>query len=765
MTRTSSDDAAFDAWLLGRGEEWLVTLLSVRPDLAVPPPLNGRVLCERVRLRASVQRAMDEADYFTLSVVEAFVVAGAARERVPATAAAEVLRAAGLEFAEAEVSERVMWLRERALLWGDDPEGAGGGAGQPVRLLASVAECVPWRAGRLGSLRDVASVGAVPDLVAGADEAQRSILETLAHGSPVGSTRDAEPGADPERPVPRLIEAGLLVRVDERTVELPHHVGQWLRGDAMVDPHSVAEPAGGAGRAPGQKQVDGAAAGEVADLLRECDALVTALGDAPLQGLRAGGVGVRELRRLAKQSGVAEERSALLLEVLVEAGLVGSQPATSGLVLEWAPTDASDAWGRADMAHRWSVLARAWWLMPRRPWLVGARDRDGKPVVVLSDEVGQVSAPADRRVIVEAVAAGRGADALAVQRWLLWRWPRLSRRFGGVVVRSVLAEARQLGVVASGVLSGLGVSAPGQVLLEEGDLTALARAVDGILPEPLDHVLVQADLTVVAPGPLLPELQQQVALVADVESAGAATVFRVTERSVLRALDAGWSAAQVHQLFERRSRTPVPQALSYLVDDMARRHGRLRVGVGSAFVRCEDPALLSEILASSVADVLGLRALAPTVAVSQAPLTEVLERLRAAGFSPAGEGVDGAIVDMRPRGTRVPPHRMPRRAAAGILHAPPREQLEQVVRNVRAAAAEPGRVGASMSETLAMLQLALASRSRVTIGYVDAQGVAGVRTVVPVSVAGGQLEAVDASAGVARRFPMHRISAVTVHDA
>ncbi|MBR7513817.1 helicase-associated domain-containing protein, partial [Mycobacterium tuberculosis] len=64
------------------------------------------------------------------------------------------------------------------------------------------------------------------------------------------------------------------------------------------------------------------------------------------------------------------------------------------------------------------------------------------------------------------------------------------------------------------------------------------------LPEPVDHVLVQADLTVVAPGPLVPELAQRIALVADVESAGAATVYRIGESSVRRALDAGLTAAE-----------------------------------------------------------------------------------------------------------------------------------------------------------------------------------------------------------------------------
>ena len=47
-----------------------------------------------------------------------------------------------------------------------------------------------------------------------------------------------------------------------------------------------------------------------------------------------------------------------------------------------------------------------------------------------------------------------------------------------------------------------------------------------VLPKPIDHFLLQADLTVVVPGPLERDLAEQLAAVATVESAGAAMVYR-----------------------------------------------------------------------------------------------------------------------------------------------------------------------------------------------------------------------------------------------
>lgn len=93
-------------------------------------------------------------------------------------------------------------------------------------------------------------------------------------------------------------------------------------------------------------------------------------------------------------------------------------------------------------------------------------------------------------------------------------------------------------------------------------------------------------------------------------------VYRVSEQSIRHALDVGKSRDWLQEFFANRSKTPVPQGLTYLIDDVARRHGQLRIGMAASFVRCEDPTLLAQVVAAPEADGLALRALAPTVAVS-----------------------------------------------------------------------------------------------------------------------------------------------------
>jgi len=304
------------------------------------------------------------------------------------------------------------------------------------------------------------------------------------------------------------------------------------------------------------------------------------------------------------------------------------------------------------------------------------------------------------------------------------------------------------------------ISTPGRALLDEdNDPQAAIDAMTRALPEPVDHFLVQADLTVVVPGPLQRDLAEQLATVATVESAGTAMVYRVSEQSIRHALDVGKTRDWMHALFTKHSKTPVPQGLTYLIDDVARRHGQLRIGMAASFVRCEDPALLAQAVAAPATEEVQLRALAPTVAVSPAPIGEVLAALRAAGFAPAAEDSTGAIVDVRPRGARVatPQQRRPYRP----LRRPNSDSLHAVVAVLRKVTAAPfGNVRVDPAATMTLLQRAAREQDTLVIGYLDAAGVATQRVVSPITVRGGQLVAFDSASGRLRDFAIHRITSV-----
>ncbi|OBK99002.1 helicase-associated domain-containing protein, partial [Mycobacterium sp. 1165178.9] len=483
---------------------------------------------------------------------------------------------------------------------------------------------------------------------------------------------------------------------------------------------------------------------------------------APVSELRSGGLGIRDVKRLSKVTGIDEPRLGLILEVAAAAGLIASgmpdpEPVT-GEPPYWAPTIATDRYAAMSAAERWQLLAGSWLDLPGRPALIGSRGPDAKPFGALTDALYSTAAPLDRRLLLGILAElppGGGVNAAEASAALIWRRPRWAKRLQPGPVGDLLAESTALGLVGRGA-----ISTPGRALLDDdGDPQVAIEAMNRALPKPVDHFLVQADLTVVVPGPLERDLAEQLAVVATVESAGAAMVYRVSEQSIRHALDVGKTRDWMHSLFAKHSKTPVPQGLTYLIDDVARRHGQLRTGMAASFVRCEDPALLAQAVSAPATEEVQLRALAPTVAVSPAPIGEVLAALRAAGFAPAAEDSSGAIVDVRPRGARVatPQQRRPYRP----VRRPNSESLNAVVAVLRKVTAAPfGNIRVDPAVTMTQLQRAAKEQDTLVIGYLDAAGVATQRVVSPITIKGGQLVAFDSASGRLREFAIHRITSV-----
>jgi Helicase conserved C-terminal domain len=738
------------AWLADLPDERLIRLLELRPDLTQPPPGSIAALAARAQARQSVKAGTDELDFLRLAVLDALLVLHADTAPVPP---AKLMALIGDRAGEQTVVAAIDDLRERALVWGD----------ATLRVAAEAAAALPWYPGQAIPEVPDHTAGEIADLLAGLDDAPRDLLRRLIEGSPMGRTRDAAPGTPPDRPVQRLLAAGLLRQVDAETVILPRMVGQVLRGE-MVGPAELTPPDPVVSSTT-PADVDAVAAGAVIDLVREVELVLETFSAAPVPELRSGGLGVRDVKRLTKLTGIDEQRLGLILELAAAAGLIAAglpEPEPPhGPGPHWAPTVAADRFVESPTATRWHLLASTWLDLPGRPGLIGSRGPDGKPYAALSDSLYSTAAPLDRRLLLNMLAdlpAGAGVDATEASRAMIWRRPRWAVRLQPQPVSDLLTEAHALGIVGRGA-----ITTPARGLLAGGPHEDAVDAMARVLPEPIDHFLLQADLTVIVPGPLERELAEQLAAVATVESAGAAMVYRISEPSIRRALDTGRTAGELHALFKRHSKTPVPQGLTYLIDDVARRHGQLRVGIAASFVRCEDPALLAQAVAAPATDQLEMRLLAPTVAVSQAPISEVLTALRSAGLAPAAEDSSGAIVDIRARGARVPApaHRRTHRP----VPAPTEQTLSAIVSVLRKVAATPfANMRIDPAVAISQLQEAARLQDSVVIGYVDPAGVATQRVVAPINVRGGQLTAYDPASGRVRDFAIHRVTSVVSAD-
>jgi hypothetical protein len=778
-------------------DDELAALVRLRPDLVVPVPADLTALAARAQARLSVARSLDPLDRFTLEILDA--VRLALVDGVTSVDAVLALATAGRPAADpGAVRDALHRLRALLVVYGSDEE---------LRVVPAVEEVgspYPAGLGRPASELDPAAAARCADpaclrrAVLAAPPPARAVLDRLASGPPIGSTTAAAT-ADPDNPVGWLVARNLLVPVTDTTVELPREVGMLLRRE--IGPLGPLHPAPPAPEAPvrSAEAVDSAGAGQAMEAVRHAEELLEALAAEPAPALRSGGLGVRDLRRLARATGAAEATAAVLVEVAAAAGLLGETDGEYGGEPAFLPSTAFDAWRGQSIANRWTALARAWLTMPRQPGLVGRRDERDRPLGALAPEVERAAAPALRSAALAALADGKpghAPDVDQVMEVLAWRSPRRYAVAGEQVradaVRSALAEAALLGMTGLGALTSYG-----RALLDE--LLAAARrdpdadplgvvsaagpvgsgtvaALDRLVPPPVDHVLVQADLTVVVPGPPTPELAAELSLTADPESTN---VYRLTADSLRRALDAGYSAADLHGLFGRRSRTPVPQALTYLVDDVARRHGGLRVGSAGAYVRSEDESLLAELVADRSVAELQLRRLAPTVLATPFASGRLLALLREHGYAPVPEDASGTVVLRRPRARRAPARRTPASPRTLVDDQrplpPPRvagiiEQLRRADAAAKAArrapaslrAASNGRGAQEHTQALAVLQQAVRDRQRVWVGYVDSHGGTAARLVRPVSIGAGYLRAEDERTATLHTFALHRITAAVV---
>jgi hypothetical protein len=730
----------------GRTDAQLARLLRRRHDLARPAPADLSALAARASTRASVQRAVDGLDLAMLHTLEAALATPAPVE--PA-AVAELLGAA---LADVEPLLEDLW--GLALLW-RSPEG--------LRVVRTTSEVLPHPGG-LGPVCADLGISSPPDprrLLEDAPAAARAILERLTWGPPTAVL----PAGTPDRVADGarwLLESRLVASAGADQIVLPREVALALRGGRLHADSALAPPTP-VGETRDAAVVDSTAGQEVTDLLALVDELAAEWGLRPPRVLRSGGLAVRDLRRLAAVLDVPEPRAAFVAEIAYAAGLVGDD---GSLEPTWAPTPAYDEWQQQPGADRWSSLARAWLGSTRAPHLVGTTPPGTTGTVnALGPDAHWPPARGLRHdVLAElgAAAPGSALTAPSVVEALRWRRPRRVPASLDTIVDAVLHESEWLGVTGRGALSSAG-----RALLDDADARSVAAAMQPHLPEPVQHVLLQADLTAIAPGPLAGGLSTFMRMVADVESRGGATVYRFSPDSVRRTLDAGWSLDQVLAALGDASHTPVPQPLDYLIRDVARRHGQARVGSMRAYVRCDDEATLGTMLAERALGALQLRRIAPTVLVSPVSAETVLEFLRDNGFAPAAENPDGGVVVPAAGRHRTPPQR--RSPAAVTSRVVDDELVSTLVGALRAgeeAAAYqreqlatrqgPTLTSTDPTTTLAVLRDAAADRQPVWLGYSDADGHVQRLLFYPDRVEGGRVHGlVD---GMTRTLSIHRVT-------
>ena len=724
---------SFSDYLRSVDDAALISLFSARPDLVTPVPPDIASLAVRACSAPSLARAIDSLNKWQLQVLEAVVNVNepftektiASLTDKEATSALAHLIKVGLVYPSDDGLRVPTQLRE---VLGAEP--AGLGPASMVKLKLSE--------------------------LAQAPQDSKKILERLMWGPPRGSVGDIK---NPGPGVAWLLERKFLVALDQRTVILPREVAIELRGK-KIHKELCAQAPELKGAKREKKQIDLAAIANVSTVLRWVEELLNFWAEEPADALRAGGLGVRDLKTLSTHLGVDDACTAFIAELAYLTSLI-SIDANDQIL----PSNKFDIWLMQPPAERWQMLASAWLITSRVSGLVGRLE--SKNVAALGPELDRVNASKVRGLTLSLLKENPGVapDWNSFKSVLDWRAPvRRSSSLQDELAEWTLREAEWLGITGQGAISKYGIG-----FLDGDDLDVINQD----LPKTVDHILIQSDNTAIAPGPLEHEISQSLAMMAEIESRGGATVYRFTEATIRRALDHGKTGDEIKSFLAKTSKTPMPQPLEYLIADVAKKHGKLRVGNTSSFIRCEDTALISQIINDKKLEILGLRRIAPEVVICEMDATDAMRILRECGYLPAGESANGMILTGAKSNRALTKPRPPR--IIGEVESPTDESLIAAIRTLRTGEKSTHRqtrlrqvaneaLGAlprtTANETMDVLQQFISEEKTLSIGYADNNGGVTHRIIDPIRISAGALIARDHATGEVQSFRIPRITGV-----
>ncbi len=704
--------------LRARADDALASIFKLRPDLVSPVPNDFSALAARATSTPSLVRALDSINMWHYQIIEAAcalpepfkkseIVAVTSEETAFAL---DHLWQMGLLYKEGNNYRTPTNLK---MLIGDEPAGLG-----PIAVKKF----------------DFSILKEIP-------KASEEVLAKLTWGPPRGQIGNIK---KPGNAIGWLLDNGVLVALDSNTVALPRDVAIKLRG-GKIHKEMVSKAPNLIGKEVVQKQIDLAAIANISTILRWCEELLHNLSDEPPTALRTGGLGVRDLKKIAEHLGIDETCAGFVAELCYLGGLLVIDSDDQIL-----PTSAFDIWLTKSAEERWYSLLVLWLDTSRVSGLIGKIS--DKNVAPLGPELDRAGASLIRRSTLKVLNDNPQLtpDVKSLQEIVKWINPQ---RANNDYVEWTLREAEWLGITGQGALSTFGSN-----LLNEKEVLEIESA----LPKPVDHILIQADNSAVAPGPLTPELASEMGTIADIESRGGATVYRFSDSSIRRGLDHGKTGDQIKTFLSKISKTPMPQPLEYLITDIAKRHGRLRVGSAHTYIRCEDEGLVQQILHDKKCEHLRLRKIAPQVLVTDFELAEVVGELREFGYLPAAENSGGVLLsqpNLRRSKSRPKPPRI-----ISEFTAPKDAIVTAAVKTIRAGErskkVEPIIPGTSSNETLALINQYINEGKSLIISYADNNGGVSNRIIEPISISLGTLTARDETSDEILQFRIPRINGV-----
>lgn len=433
--------------------------------------------------------------------------------------------------------------------------------------------------------------------------------------------------------------------------------------------------------------------------------LILELESRMMREMGKSGIGLADVKRLAALTGKDFDYVRSVFDLTRSAELVASRDE------RWRLTALSNAWLELDQSGRWLVLANTWRAM-----------------------LGEYAIES----VVERLLLGESLESALRFTFPLEKFTETSR-FG-----KVISFAEIIGCSVEG-------HAPNWVLpLLKGEDSAALKLLAQHLPKLTNRIIVQADLSVIAPGPLATEDERELRLLVETEQCSLASRYRLTPLSVSHGLESGRSADDLRATLTRLSGTALPQPVEYLISDVSKRIGRIRVledsKTGGSQILSAEPTLLTELVNDSRLKPYAITRLDSQALSSRFSAEVIYYGLREVGHLAVRVDGSGAI--------------LPPRATIELeTEAVAQRNFAEVVARLREA---DQRMSSSTDDDSVMRQITLAIKTKVKleVTYVGQDEVERILLLEPIGVANGRLRARDRKADIERTLPIENIKGV-----
>jgi hypothetical protein len=436
------------------------------------------------------------------------------------------------------------------------------------------------------------------------------------------------------------------------------------------------------------------------------DELIELMRKRGLRTVSRGSISATDASRVsASITGLPEDLSGLL-NLLKSAGLA---ELNSGI---WSVAETS-TWNSGGVAARWGLLASGW-----------------------ADNLS----PQLREALVQREHWGE-----SLNDYLEWLFP-IDASPALAEAQRALIHAHDLGLRVEDLRTTAGYLTVG------GKHADAVNAVAALLPDYIDKVLVQSDLTVVAPGPLRPDLEAKLRAIANVESRSVASTYRLNPVLMSRSMDAGATAEGIEKFLTEISSTGIPQPVAYLIADVGSKHATIRVRPleRGTLISCSDASLAARLAADVSLRALALSIETPTTLVTHHDASVVMRNLHNEKYPAALETDTGEIQPWEPAAAPLTGTTQAVNAIAALV-----ERLN--------ALATP--VGESDDQWLVrQLEVAIRNRTLVNVTVALPDGSSREFLIDPRGLSNGRFRGLDRKSEVERTLPLASITSITIAE-